>query len=146
MTLLSEVFLRAYAARQRYDQRWHDARPWLYGIARNVLSEHRRHVGQAASREDAFLHLAAENPWPEVDARLDAAARASDLRRALSTLATVDREVLLLVTWEGLTPAEAAVALCIPSGTARSRLHRARTTMRELLAEGCTQAANYQEA
>ncbi len=30
--LLSEVMLRAYAARRQYDERWQDARPWLYGI------------------------------------------------------------------------------------------------------------------
>jgi Sigma-70, region 4 len=41
--------------------------------------------------------------------------------------------VLLLVAWEQLTPAEAAVVLGIPQGTARSRLHRARETLRLVL-------------
>lgn len=43
--LLSEVLLRAYAARRQYDKSWNDARPWLYGIARNVLREHWRRAG-----------------------------------------------------------------------------------------------------
>jgi RNA polymerase sigma factor (sigma-70 family) len=140
--LLSEVFLRAYAARRQYDDRWEDARPWLYGIARNVLREHWRSTGRT---HDPFAHRgASEDPWPEVDSRLDATARLSDLRRALSALAACDREVLLLVTWEGLTPAEAAASLGIPPGTARSRLHRARAAMRRLLDDAA--AARLQEA
>jgi RNA polymerase sigma factor (sigma-70 family) len=148
--LLSEVVLRAYAARHRYDERWQDARPWLYSIARNVLREHWRRIGAAAAPDaDPLAHLAvSEDPWPDVDARLDAAAQVSDLRRALTSLAPGDREVLLLVTWEGLTPAEAAVALGIPPGTARSRLHRARSLMRQLLDDdlAARAAASCQEA
>jgi RNA polymerase sigma factor (sigma-70 family) len=136
--LLSEVFLRAYAARRQYDERWHDARPWLYGIARNVLREHWRRAGarRAGARRAGgeLSDLAAiEDPWPDVDASLDAAAQLPRLRSALAQLGAGDRAVLLLVTWEGLTPAEAAVALRIPPGTARSRLHRARSVMRQLL-------------
>jgi RNA polymerase sigma factor (sigma-70 family) len=148
--LVCEVFLRAFAARRQYDKRWPDARPWLYGIARNVLREHWRRIGAAAAPDaDPLAHLAvSEDPWPDVDARLDAAAQVSDLRRALTSLAPGDREVLLLVTWEGLTPAEAAVALGIPSGTARSRLHRARSLMRQLLDDdlAARAAASCQEA
>jgi RNA polymerase sigma factor (sigma-70 family) len=152
--LLGEVWLRAYAARGQYDQRWPDARPWLYGIARNVLREHWRRTAGAggaggvagAGEEPAYL-AAIEDPWADVDDRLDAAARLADLRRALARLAPGDRDVLLLVTWEGLTPAEAAVALGIPPGTARSRLHRARAVMRQLLgADPARPATNYQEA
>jgi DNA-directed RNA polymerase specialized sigma24 family protein len=48
-------------------------------------------------------------------------------------LSEVERELLLLVAWEQLTPSEAAEVLEIPAGTARSRLHRARERMRERL-------------
>ncbi len=48
------------------------------------------------------------------------------LRRALSRLSDADRELLTLVSWEELTPAEAARALGIAPGTARMRLSRAR--------------------
>ena len=54
---------------------------------------------------------------------------------ALHELPSSERDVLLLVAWEQLTPAEAALALSIPPGTARSRLHRARASLRQLLAE-----------
>lgn len=147
--LLSEVFLRAYAAVRHYDERWQDARPWLYGIARNVLREHHRQGHAPLADWARFTHaVSVDDPWPDVDSRLDATARNSSLRRALASLAPADREVLLLVTWEGLTPAQAAVSLGIPQGTARSRLFRARAAMRDLLSDdAAAQAAtNYTEA
>ena len=64
--------------------------------------------------------------WDAVDARLDAEAQRRRLHAALSTLSEADRELLLLVAWEGLTSTEAAAALGISKVAARSRLHRAR--------------------
>jgi RNA polymerase sigma-70 factor (ECF subfamily) len=55
------------------------------------------------------------------------------MQQALAALSEADREVLLLVAWEDLSPAEAAYALGIPQGTARSRLHRARVALRPTL-------------
>jgi len=49
-------------------------------------------------------------------------------------LPQAERDVLLLVAWEQLTPAQAAAALGVPQGTARSRLHRARAALRLALA------------
>ena len=72
--------------------------------------------------------------WAAVDARLDAAAVRPALQEALASLPPVERELLLLVGWEQLTPSEAAEVVGIPAGTARSRLHRARERMRERLA------------
>ena len=64
--------------------------------------------------------------WGEVDARIDAQALRNQLRAALGVLSPSERELLLLVAWEGLTPTEAAQALGISQGAARIRLHRAR--------------------
>jgi RNA polymerase sigma factor (sigma-70 family) len=130
--LLGEVWVRAFAARGGYDLGHADARPWLYGIARNVLRAHwrtRRDAGPAAADE-------AVDPWDDVVDRLDSAARAQELGAALRALPAAERDVLLLVAWEQLTPAEAAVVLGIPQGTARSRLHRARSALRPVLARG----------
>jgi RNA polymerase sigma factor (sigma-70 family) len=146
--LLSEVFLRAYSALRHYDQRWPDARPWLYGISRNVLREHWRRQRAAADGWTRIAQFAPEeDPWPDVDDRIDAEARRASVRGALAALAPADRDVLLLVTWEGLNPAEAAIALGIPQGTARSRLHRARALMRQLLDDHPAEraAAAYEE-
>ena len=128
--LLGEVWLRAFAARGGYDPGRADARPWLYGIARNVLRAHwraRPEPGPAAAEETA-------DPWDEVVNRLDSAALMRALAAGLRALPAAERDALLLVAWEQLTPAEAAVALGVPAGTVRSRLHRARAALRPLLA------------
>ncbi len=120
--LLSEVFITALSASARVAA--HDsgsALPWLYGIALNVLRAHFRRQPPAASvARDLGMD------WDAVDDRLDALAERGRLRVALDGLADSDRELLLLVAWECLTPAEAAAALGITAVAARSRLHRAR--------------------
>jgi RNA polymerase sigma factor (sigma-70 family) len=120
--LLSEVFITALSASARVVG--HDsgsALPWLYGIALNVLRAHlRRRPSAAGVARDLGMD------WDAVDDRLDALAERGRLRTALGGLADCDRELLLLVAWEGLTPAEAAAALGISQVAARSRLHRAR--------------------
>jgi RNA polymerase sigma factor (sigma-70 family) len=75
------------------------------------------------------------DPWPDVDARLDATRQRAALDVALGALNPKDREVLLLAAWEHLSPAEIAVSLGIPAGTARWRLHRARAQFRQRLDE-----------
>lgn len=51
---------------------------------------------------------------------------ATEVRAALATLSATDRDLLLAVVWDGLTPRDAAVALALPAATVRVRLHRAR--------------------
>jgi RNA polymerase sigma factor (sigma-70 family) len=125
------VWLRAFAARGGYDPAHADALPWLYGNARNVLREHWRASLQAAETPAPDV----VDPWDEVNARLDSDATARTPAAAVRALPASVREVLLLVAWEQLTPAEAADVLGIPQGTARSRLHRARTALRLALGE-----------
>lgn len=120
--LLSEVFVAALGTRKRVVPHTSgSALPWLYGIAGNIL---RRHLRRARGRWVASGESGMD--WEAVDARLDAEAQRSQLRVALASLSAGERELLLLVAWEGLTPAEAAESLGIPPATARSRLHRAR--------------------
>jgi RNA polymerase sigma factor (sigma-70 family) len=97
------------------------ALPWLYGIALNVL---RRHLRQQQSAQGVIPDLGMD--WDAVNDRLDAWAERGRLRAALDCLSESDRELLLLVAWEGLTHAEAAETLGISQVAARSRLHRAR--------------------
>ncbi|MEU3248315.1 MULTISPECIES: RNA polymerase sigma factor [unclassified Streptomyces] len=128
--LLAEVWLQAFAARRTFDASRGSARGWLFGVARNVLAGHARRTARAEALPGAQI----TDPWQAVDQRLDAAALAPALRRALAELPPEEREVILLVSWEQLTPAEAAAAVGVPAGTARSRLHRARGRLRERLA------------
>jgi RNA polymerase sigma factor (sigma-70 family) len=120
--LLADVWLRAFRSRHGYDRGWSTARPWLYGIAANALRAHWRQpvAGHGSPVEPGH------DPWSDADARIDAARRWPALRAAIGQLCPEDRDVLLLFAWERLRPAEIAVCLDIPPGTARWRLHRAR--------------------
>jgi RNA polymerase sigma factor (sigma-70 family) len=127
----SETFLIAFDRRGGYDERRPDARPWLYGIASNLIARH----GRAETRR--YQTLARMGSGEPVDAhddlvagRIDAGVTRGRLARALERLPRAERDVLLLVAWAGFSGQEAAVALDIPAGTARSRLHRARQEMR----------------
>ncbi|MEU9083882.1 RNA polymerase sigma factor [Streptomyces sp. NPDC048357] len=130
--LLAEVWLRAFAGRAGFDAGRGTARAWLFGVARNVLAGHWRRADQ--DRPDRHpLEAAGSDPWHAVDQRLDAAACAPLLRETLAGLPAVERDLLLLVAWEQLTPTEAAAVVGVPAGTARSRLHRARGRLRAAL-------------
>ncbi|QCX78722.1 RNA polymerase sigma factor SigM [Streptomyces sp. YIM 121038] len=126
--LHAELWLRAYAARHGFDPARGSVRAWLFGVARNVLSAHWR--GLAAHGPHVPRNPGSDDPWAAVDDRLVAAALAPRLRALLRELPPVERELLLLVAWEQLTPSEAASVVGIPAATARTRLHRARNRMR----------------
>jgi RNA polymerase sigma-70 factor (ECF subfamily) len=132
----SETFLTAFDRRHTFDVSRPDARPWLYGIASNLVARHvraetRRYraLAKAHGQESDGDHGDAD----DIAGRLDAAADRGRLAAALRKLPEPVRAVLLLVAWAGLNQQEAADALGIPPGTARSRLHRARQEMRHAL-------------
>jgi RNA polymerase sigma-70 factor (ECF subfamily) len=131
----SETFLIAFDRRRRYDLRHPDARPWLYGIASNLVSRHRRaEVRRYRALARTGVPEAVDGVDEHVAVRVDSEALRGRLAAALVEIADGDREVLLLVAWAQLSCEEAARALGIPAGTARSRLHRARTKTRAALA------------
>jgi RNA polymerase sigma-70 factor (ECF subfamily) len=132
--LVAETFLAAFDKRRRYDLGRPDARPWLYGIATNVIGQHRRAEVRRYRLSEAV------GPAPDeachsdrVAANVLAQAVRVPLTSALASLSTQDRDVLLLIAWEQLTYEEVASALAIPVGTVRSRLNRARRKVREAL-------------
>jgi DNA-directed RNA polymerase specialized sigma24 family protein len=56
-----------------------------------------------------------------------------NIREALDTLSADDRELVLLVAWDGLSPAQAGGVLGLTPVAARSRLHRARAKLAAIL-------------
>lgn len=132
--LTQSVFLAAFEGRRRFRPREDTAAPWLFGIATNML---RRHARTELRRLRAYGRLPArEGESLDVGAlveRLDAAAAAPRAFQALADLPEAERSALLLVAWADLTYEQVAVALGIPVGTVRSRIHRARGRLRELL-------------
>ncbi|GAA2179151.1 RNA polymerase sigma factor [Brooklawnia cerclae] len=133
--LLGEVFLIAFRKRHTFDPDASSARPWLFGIASNLLA---RRARAETARYRALARLAVVSA-DDVDAleRSDARIDASAARRAIATgladLHSRDRDVLLMTAWADMSYADIAEALDIPLGTVRSRLHRARTLMRSHL-------------
>jgi RNA polymerase sigma-70 factor (ECF subfamily) len=132
--VVAETFLAAFKRRDRYDVSHPDARPWLYGIAANVIGKHRRtEVRFYLALARTGLDEVAESYADRVEARVSASAAQRDLAGALAVLSPEDREVLLLIAWADLSYEEVALALGIPIGTVRSRLHRARKKTRAAL-------------
>jgi RNA polymerase sigma factor (sigma-70 family) len=132
--LAAEVFVVAFAQRQRYDMARDCARPWLYGIATNLAGTHRRQEQRryrALARVDA--RLASPGHEDLVTDRVSASAAGLALAAALAGLNRGDRDVLLLVALADLSYAEVAESLGIPYGTVCSRLSRARRQLRESL-------------
>ncbi|ASR55864.1 RNA polymerase sigma factor [Cellulomonas sp. PSBB021] len=99
--------------------------PWLLVVARNTVASHRRsrHRARVLSDELARLHAVvapASSSADEVVSERDA------LLRALAALTPVEREALLLVAWDGLSPAQAARMAGCSVSAFKVRLHRAR--------------------
>jgi RNA polymerase sigma-70 factor (ECF subfamily) len=131
--LLGETFRIAFERRATFDLTRESARPWLYGIATNLVAKHRR---TEARRLRATALLAVERPSDSLADNVVALVSANhswpDVARAIARLPDGERDALLLYAWEELSYDEIAVALEIPVGTVRSRLNRARTRLREL--------------
>jgi RNA polymerase sigma factor (sigma-70 family) len=125
--LLGEVWVAAFASRRSYDRSFPEARPWLFGIALNMLRRYWRSRPNAESMPDMANVPILADPWPLIDERIDGAAV---MQRALVGLPLNQREVLLLVVWEQLSIADAGRALGIAPGTARWCLHQARLALR----------------
>ena len=130
--LVGESFRIAFERRSSFDCSRANARPWLYGIATNVLAKH----GRAEARRFAAL---ARLPRPSADAPddqvIDQVAAHELWPRVAATIAALppgERDALLLYAWEDLGYEDIAAALGIPMGTVRSRLNRARRRLRQV--------------
>jgi RNA polymerase sigma factor (sigma-70 family) len=133
--LMAETFLRAFRQRDRYDSAFSDARPWLYGIATNLISRHRRsevRFFKAIARTG--VDPAAESAVEIVADRVSAQAMRRQLAAALARLNVGERDVLVLLA-SGLSYKEVAQALNATVGTVSSRMNRARKKMRTSLKE-----------
>jgi RNA polymerase sigma factor (sigma-70 family) len=134
--VVAETFLAAFKQRGSYDLERADARPWLYGIATNLIGRHRR----AENRQYRVLARTGYDPVTEpftdrVDAIVSASGTSRLLAAALARLPAAYRDALLLVAWGELTYEQAAHCLDVPVGTVRSRINRARSKLRQALGD-----------
>jgi RNA polymerase sigma-70 factor (ECF subfamily) len=137
--IAAEVFATAYRRRAAFQPGRGSLRSWLFGIATNLVRSHWRdeqrlleldaqlEAGQCSSAQALFTDAA--------DDRVMAGVIAPRLAGALAALTREQRDVLLLFAWADLSHEEIATALGIATGTARSRLSRARGALRAQLGE-----------
>jgi RNA polymerase sigma factor (sigma-70 family) len=123
---VAETFLAAW---RRLDDLPEDPLPWLISAARKALSNQRRSAGRQvrlAARLSGLVSAEAER----ADVHDPAA-----VRTALERLRPSEREALLLIGWDGLSPSQAARSLQCSATAFRVRLHRARRAFGHLLAD-----------
>ena len=141
--ITSETFTRAFAQRHRFDLARDDARPWLFGIATNLLrNQARSEVRQLRAYTRHGADDTSHDDHAASDARIDAIAQTSDLAAALESLNPGDREALLMFAWNDMSYEDIAEALGIPVGTVRSRLNRARRIVQQHLEATTTEAGS----
>ncbi|GAB3139397.1 RNA polymerase sigma factor [Amycolatopsis sp. NPDC004378] len=128
----AETFLVAFDRRGTFDPARGELRAWLFGIATNLVSRHRR---KEARHYRALSRL--ETPRPD-EGHETRVVVAGQLGRALARLTSGERDVLLLVALADLGYAEVAEALGISPGTVGSRLTRARKKLAPVLAPEAT--------
>lgn len=123
--LAQEAFVKVY---ERWDrvQGIDDPVGYLYRVALNTRRSRVRRLRVAAAKALRLRSGPAEDQHQATEERLI-------VRRALSRLPDGQREALILVEWVGMTDAEAGRTLGVSPGAIRTRLHRARSALRELL-------------
>jgi RNA polymerase sigma factor (sigma-70 family) len=138
--VLQTAYLKVLDGRARFDG--HSSfRTWLFGVIRHTAADERRRrivrrlrhavLGHdMAARDDSTLHA-------------ESAERQTALRDALAHLPRRQREVLLLVFYHSLTIHEAAQALGIGLGSARTHYERGKRRLRELLGDIHAQRRDY---
>jgi RNA polymerase sigma-70 factor (ECF subfamily) len=130
--LVHSTFLAAAKSAWRYDGR-PSCRPWLIGIAAQLLRRRRQSFGRFLAVLSSLrgVRATAADPRPAMQAR-------SDVETALVRISAAKRITLLMAEVEGLSCAEIAAALGVPIGTVWTRLHAARRELRRALEEGET--------
>jgi RNA polymerase sigma-70 factor (ECF subfamily) len=122
-------------------------RLWLFGVERRVMANARR----AEGRRTRLAERLGEALPTDLMSHPEPGSEAVEVLRAIAGLREEERELLLLVTWDDLSPSEAAKVLGLSPLAARSRLHRARRRLRALLeeheaAERCSPQLDAEEA
>lgn len=129
--LTSVVFLETWRRRAEVRLSSDSLLPWLYGVATNVLHNHRRSLRRHRAALERFRSMApAPDDAATAAARLEAEREMRAVLDSIKNLSRGDQEILALCVWEGLGYAEAAAALGVAVGTVRSRLARARQRLR----------------
>ncbi len=127
--ITQDAFVGILRYPDRFDPARGTLRTFLLGIARNLALKHWRKEHRLEPLDDDGAHAIVAEP---VD--LDRGEVGDIVGRAVRALPPLQREVVILAEYEGLTLAEIAHAVDADVGTVKSRLHRARESLRRTLA------------
>ena len=125
----ADVFLVAWRRLEDIPDGVGPARPWLFGVARATILNHRR----GSRRRDALAVRLADETIGGVESGDDLAASRLDLAAGWARLSDAEQEAISLTVWEGLSSAEAGVVLGCSATAYRLRLSRARRSLRRHL-------------
>jgi len=130
--LASQTFAVAFERRTSFKADVESARPWLFGIATNLMRNAARSEQRllaAVARLDAESAGDLQEEVERTLARVDASREVDRIAAILVALDSDQRDVLLLHAWGDLSYEEIAQALSVPVGTVRSRLSRVRAKL-----------------
>ena len=136
--IVAEVFTVAWRRRADIPPE-PEARLWLFGVARYALANQHRGELRRTKLAGALRVALADVPDDPVDVMLSRQETASVLA-GLGELPDIERELVTLVAWDGLTPSGAAAVVGISAAAARVRLHRARKRLKRLSEEPAQRA------
>jgi RNA polymerase sigma-70 factor (ECF subfamily) len=124
--LMSVTFLEAWR-RRKLGLDGDKVLPWLFGVATNVLRNERRARRRYQAALDRLPAALDEQDFAEeATDRLDGERRMREALHLITRLSRGERDLFVLAAWQGLSPEDAADALGISAGAARTRLSRAR--------------------
>lgn len=140
--LLSETLLIVWKRAAALPSNDDEIRPWMFGVARNILMHYRRSTIRRQAVADRLRSQLSATIMPG----FADSSEFDDLHEALRTLDQTDRDIIGLVHWDGLSLVEASRVLRMKEGTVRSRYHRARSRLRDELSTGAQSADQGKES
>jgi RNA polymerase sigma factor (sigma-70 family) len=130
--LFGETMLTAWKRIDKFPVEPERQRMWLFVIAAHTLSNHRRTARRRLELTDRLRDvLTVAEPAPDTEGTVA-------VRDAVLRLHDAQRELVMVIHWDGFTIVEAAEILGLNPSTARSRYAAARTVLREALVDAHT--------
>lgn len=130
--LTQEVFVKAYLnlKKFRYESKFST---WLMRVALNHMNSHFTSKKFKQQKRTESLEPKHDSPVVEDEQQEERKTLLKNFTEAFSRLKPKFREVISLCGLEGKTYEEAAQLLDVPVGTVRSRLNKARLTLKEMI-------------
>ena len=134
--VVQEAFLMVWRQAESFDPFRGKASTWIFTLVHRRAVDVVRRQARFKALPDQLEVMAPQSVVAEsVDDDVELREARRDVRAALATLSEVEREVLELAYWGGLTQSEIATSLGIPTGTVKSRTFNALSHLREALSQ-----------